>query len=66
MFVMHYRLVAATAFVGLQQSPPLQGQWEGALGGLRLVLTVEKSADGLHFGEVTGVDQNARVRFGGR
>lgn len=28
-----------------------------SLGGLRLVLTVEKSADGLHFGEIISVDQ---------
>jgi murein DD-endopeptidase MepM/ murein hydrolase activator NlpD len=57
MFAMHDWLVVATAFVGLQQSPGLQGRWEGALGGLRLVLTVEKSADGLHFGEIISVDQ---------
>jgi murein DD-endopeptidase MepM/ murein hydrolase activator NlpD len=57
MFAMHDWLVVATAFVGLQQAPGLQGRWEGALGGLRLVLTVEKSADGLHFGEIISVDQ---------
>jgi murein DD-endopeptidase len=65
---MRARFLAAAAVsilsVGQAQTPApgLDGTWRGTLGGaLRLVLTIEKSPDGLLSGVIDSVDQGSRI-----
>jgi hypothetical protein len=46
---------------GQTPDPGLAGTWRGTLGPLRLVLTIEKSPDGLLTGLLDSVDQGSRI-----
>src|SRR5262245_5844575 len=58
------RVTATFFFVAIAaaQTPGFEGTWRGTLGGaLRLVLTIEKSPDGLFTGVLDSLDQGSRI-----